>query len=117
MPATVSKNRPPRYADEDVTVTTGREIRGWYAYSAATEIFAVCGVGEDPPSYCLMRAYDIGSFLPVTLEQLARENGFLWSDRSTPCTAKATPPSAATMAFLAKRANDRDNREFSLSKS
>ena len=30
----------------------------------------------------------IGSFLPVTLEQLARERGVLWSDKTTPCVAK-----------------------------
>jgi UMF1 family MFS transporter len=30
-----------------------------------------------------------GSFLPVTLEQLARERGVLWSDKITPCIAKA----------------------------
>lgn len=29
----------------------------------------------------------IGSFIPVTLEQLARENGVLLADRSTPCKA------------------------------
>jgi UMF1 family MFS transporter len=29
----------------------------------------------------------IGSFIPVTLEQLARENGVLLSDRTTPCKA------------------------------
>jgi UMF1 family MFS transporter len=33
-------------------------------------VFVVCG---------------IGSFIPVTLEQLARENGVLLSDRTTPC--------------------------------
>lgn len=44
-----------------------------------------------------------GSFIPVTLEQLARENGVLLSDRSTPCkpafdtsppTIWSAPPSA-----------------------
>lgn len=32
----------------------------------------------------------VGSFVPVTLEQLARERGVLRSDRSTPCVAKTT---------------------------
>jgi UMF1 family MFS transporter len=36
------------------------------------KVFVVCG---------------IGSFIPVTLEQLARENGVLLSDRTTPCKA------------------------------
>lgn len=29
-----------------------------------------------------------GSFLPVALEQLARERGVLWSDNTTPCVVK-----------------------------
>lgn len=66
-----------RYEDEDVSPTTGKELRGWYFYGIAAEAFAVCGPG---------------SFLPVALEQLARENGVLWSDRSTPCVA---PPTGA----------------------
>ncbi|OJJ46034.1 hypothetical protein ASPZODRAFT_152274 [Penicilliopsis zonata CBS 506.65] len=52
--------RPPRYAAEDTTPTRRVEILGWYAYGIAAEVFAVCGVG---------------SFLPITLEQLARERG------------------------------------------
>jgi UMF1 family MFS transporter len=46
-------------------------------------VFVVCG---------------IGSFIPVTLEQLARENGVLLSDGVTPC--KATRP-AVTPSFSA----------------
>lgn len=37
-----------------------KELAGWYSYAWAAEAFVVCGVG---------------SFIPVTLEQLARENG------------------------------------------
>jgi UMF1 family MFS transporter len=33
-----------------------------------------------------------GSFLPITLEQLARERGWLESDRSTPCTSGLEMP-------------------------
>jgi len=33
----------------------------------------------------------------VTLEQLARERGVFWSDKSTPCTSNA-PAAAASMA-------------------
>lgn len=62
--------RSRRYSNEDLTPTSTLELRGWYSYGMAAEVFAVCG---------------IGSFLPVTLEQLARENGVLWSDRSVPC--------------------------------
>ncbi|KAK5114386.1 hypothetical protein LTR85_010208 [Meristemomyces frigidus] len=62
--------RAPRYDGEDVSPTTARELRGWYSIGLAAEIFAVCGVG---------------SFAPVTLEQLARESGVLRSDGTTPC--------------------------------
>ncbi|ETN36618.1 uncharacterized protein HMPREF1541_08896 [Cyphellophora europaea CBS 101466] len=59
-----------RYEEEDISPTSDKELRGWYFYGIAAEVFAVCGPG---------------SFLPVVLEQLARENGVLWSDRQTPC--------------------------------
>lgn len=51
---------------------------GWYSYAWAAEVFVVCGVG---------------SFIPVTLEQLARENGVLLSDKTTPCGASTDPGS------------------------
>lgn len=38
--------RPPRYAGEDTTPTSHREILGWYSYGIAAEVFAVCGVGS-----------------------------------------------------------------------
>lgn len=60
----------PPWPEEDKSPTTEREIRGFYSYGIAAEVFAVVGVG---------------AFLPVTLEQLARENGVLFSDKSTPC--------------------------------
>lgn len=39
-------SRSPRYAGEDLSPTTTRELRGFYAYGVAAEVFAVCGVGE-----------------------------------------------------------------------
>jgi UMF1 family MFS transporter len=41
--------RTPRYAGEDVSETTPREIRGWYFYGLAAEVYAVCGVGRFMP--------------------------------------------------------------------
>lgn len=73
---------------QDNTSTTDREIQGFYSYGIAAEVFAVVGVG---------------AFLPVTLEQLARENGVLYSDRSTPCVS----PSASAAHRLLSR-DDRD---------
>lgn len=40
------QQRPPRYASEDTTPTSRREILGWYSYGIAAEVFAVCGVGS-----------------------------------------------------------------------
>ncbi|KAJ5818949.1 Major facilitator superfamily domain general substrate transporter [Penicillium riverlandense] len=68
------QQRPPRYAGEDTTSTSRREILGWYAYGMAAEVFAVCGVG---------------SFLPLTLEQLAREHGTLQMSH-LPCVGDQT---------------------------
>jgi UMF1 family MFS transporter len=42
------------------------------------QVFVVCGMG---------------SFIPITLEQLARERGWLENDRDTPCTANIHVPS------------------------
>ncbi|KAI9730092.1 MAG: Autophagy protein 22 [Cirrosporium novae-zelandiae] len=61
---------PPHYSDEDTRLTSKKELAGWYSYGWASEVFVVCGVG---------------SFIPITLEQLARENGVLLSDKITPC--------------------------------
>lgn len=69
---------------QDHTPTTEQEIRGFYSYSIAAEVFAVVGVG---------------AFLPVTLEQLARENGVLYNDRSTPCVLPSGSTSAAHRLF------------------
>ncbi|KAF2821990.1 autophagy-related protein 22-1 [Ophiobolus disseminans] len=63
-------DRRVRYAGEDISPTTTRELKGWYAYPIAAEVFAVVAVG---------------AFLPVILEQLARENGVFFSDRTKPC--------------------------------
>ena len=73
----ITLNNTPvtRYEGEDTSPTTDRELQGWYCYGVAAEVFAVVGVG---------------SFLPVTMEQLARERGVLWSDRSAPCISRGS---------------------------
>ena len=35
-----------RYEGEDTSLTTKRELHGWFAYTIAAEVFAVVGVGE-----------------------------------------------------------------------
>ena len=43
-----SRRRALRYEGEDVSPTTSRELKGFYAYGLAAEVFAVCGVGTLP---------------------------------------------------------------------
>ncbi|TGO51621.1 hypothetical protein BCON_0157g00020 [Botryotinia convoluta] len=70
---------PAQYVGEDTRLTSRKELSGWYAYGFAAEVFVICG---------------IGSFIPITLEQLARENGVLLSDPTQPCGSSSThlPP-------------------------
>lgn len=56
--------------DEDRTAA--RHLRGWFAYAFASEVFAVVGLAV---------------FLPICLEQFARDNGVLLPDKTIPCTS------------------------------
>jgi len=44
-------DRPARYVNEDTSHTTERELRGWYSYGIAAEVFAVAGVGARSSCY------------------------------------------------------------------
>ena len=55
-----NSNCIPQFPNQDVRPTSVKELAGWYSYAWAAEAFVICGVS---------------SFIPVTLEQLARENG------------------------------------------
>ncbi|EEP76076.1 conserved hypothetical protein [Uncinocarpus reesii 1704] len=63
---------PAKYSAEDTRPTSKKELAGWYSYGWAAEVFAVCAMG---------------SFLPITLEQMTRDQGVLLSDKKTPCSA------------------------------
>ncbi|PBP20662.1 putative Autophagy-related protein 22 [Diplocarpon rosae] len=71
------RDGPSQYEDEDTRLTSRKELSGWYAYGFAAEVFVLCGMG---------------SFIPITLEQLARENGVLLSDLITPCGSSSSHP-------------------------
>ncbi|OAA64972.1 Major facilitator superfamily transporter [Cordyceps fumosorosea ARSEF 2679] len=60
----------PHYGGHDTRPTSPKEIKGWYMYAFAAETYVICG---------------IGSFIPILLESLARENGVLMSDPTVPC--------------------------------
>ncbi|CZR50512.1 probable Autophagy-related protein 22 [Phialocephala subalpina] len=73
------RDGPSQYAGEDTRLTSRKELLGWYTYAFAAEVFVICG---------------IGSFIPMTLEQLARENGYLVTDPTKPCgsSSEHLPP-------------------------
>lgn len=60
----------PMYEGEDTRLTSDNELRGFFMYGWAAEVFVVCGMG---------------SFIPITLEQLARERGHLEHDPYKSC--------------------------------
>ena len=83
---------PPSYLGEDTRQTSAKELWGWYSYGWAAEVFVVCGVG---------------SFIPITLEQLARERGALLTDRTVSCS---TGYEASTPAELSDGTNALSSR-------
>ncbi|KAL1962209.1 hypothetical protein VTN77DRAFT_9930 [Rasamsonia byssochlamydoides] len=78
---------PPQYPGDDTRPTSKKELAGWYSYGWAAEVFTVCAMG---------------SFLPMTLEQMARDRGFLASDKTTPCSS-GWGASHASIVRLASR--------------
>ncbi|KAJ1327450.1 MFS transporter [Microdochium nivale] len=77
-----SPSDPERsYPGEDTRATSTKELAGWYMYAFAAETYVICG---------------ISSFIPILLESLARENGVLLSDRTTPCGDSSQRPSAGS---------------------
>lgn len=112
--------RTSRYDGEDTTPTTPRELRGWYSYAIAAEVFAVVGVGKytrictslqfDFDNNCFRRVAKCytGLFLPVLLEQLPREQGVLFSDRSKPCVDPLGSGSAGRLRARADGAGGDD---------
>ncbi|KAI5116525.1 hypothetical protein M0805_000591 [Coniferiporia weirii] len=61
-----------------------RHLRGWLSYAFASEVFVVVS---------------LTMFLPICLEQFARDNGMLLPDKTTPCVdTKTTPLNASSAA-------------------
>ncbi|KAL9107040.1 MAG: hypothetical protein Q9227_007986 [Pyrenula ochraceoflavens] len=83
--SSIMHRRPPQYDGEDTRLTSQKELAGWYSYGWAAEVFVVCAMG---------------SFLPITLEQLARDQGVLERDPRIPCKASWKP------SFLSADAGD-----------
>lgn len=66
---------PPKYPGEDTRPTSRKELLGFYTYGFAAEVFVVCG---------------LGAFIPMTLEDLARDSAtaVLAKDHSKSCKAQ-----------------------------
>ncbi|KAF8258866.1 autophagy-related protein 22-like protein, partial [Lactarius quietus] len=58
-----------------------RELFGWLSYAFASEVFVIVS---------------LTLFLPICLEQFARDNGFLLPDKTIPCSSRPSPPVGAT---------------------
>jgi hypothetical protein len=54
-----------------------RELWGWLSYAFASEVFVIVS---------------LTLFLPICLEQFARDNGFLLPDKTIPCSSGPSPP-------------------------
>ncbi len=87
-----SSDPAPGFPGEDTRRTSQKELLGFYTYSFAGEVFVICG---------------LGAFIPITLEDLARESAtaVLASDHSQPCKARgietnATPHHGGTQCVF-----------------
>ncbi|KAI0654316.1 autophagy-type protein 22 [Cubamyces menziesii] len=56
-----------------------KHLRGWFSYAFASEVFVIVS---------------LTLFLPICLEQFARDNGYLLPDKTQPCNSATTSPSA-----------------------
>ncbi|KAI0755614.1 autophagy-type protein 22 [Fomes fomentarius] len=54
-----------------------RHLRGWFSYAFASEVFVIVS---------------LTLFLPICLEQFARDNGYLLPHKTVPCTSPTSSP-------------------------
>ena len=74
--------QPPSSSSSSSMSSKGhrRELWGWLSYAFASEVFVIVS---------------LTLFLPICLEQFARDNGFLLPDKTIPCSSNPTPPTGA----------------------
>ncbi|KAI0354428.1 autophagy-type protein 22 [Trametes cingulata] len=58
-----------------------RHLRGWFSYAFASEVFVIVS---------------LTLFLPICLEQFARDNGYLLPDKTQPCNSAPSSPSGSS---------------------
>ncbi|KAI0821797.1 MFS general substrate transporter [Trametes gibbosa] len=57
-----------------------RHLRGWFSYAFASEVFVIVS---------------LTLFLPICLEQFARDNGYLLPEKTQPCVPPPTAPTSS----------------------
>ena len=71
-----------------------KKLHGWLSYAFARYIqFSALHKLRDSPQTCNSEVFVVVSltlFLPICLEQFARDNGFLLPDRTHPCSSLKT---------------------------
>ncbi|SRR6266403_1062181 len=74
---TLTMAADPSPSSSSSTKLQRRELWGWLSYAFASEVFVIVS---------------LTLFLPICLEQFARDNGFLLPDKTIPCTSNPGPP-------------------------
>ncbi len=84
----------PQYPGDDTRPTSKREITAWYSYGCGrrsirrvrdeVSYVQIMELGKERKTVLTLR---LGSFLPITLEQMARDNGHLADDKTQPYQA------------------------------
>ena len=92
---------PPSYPGEDTRPTSKKELSGFFFYSAAAEVFVICG---------------LGAFIPITIEDLARgsPSAVLASDHTKSCKTKVDIPEIAATLLSKGRSHTNNQCVFSL---
>ncbi|KIL63721.1 hypothetical protein M378DRAFT_79243, partial [Amanita muscaria Koide BX008] len=60
-----------------------KKLRGWLSYAFASEVFVIVS---------------LTLFLPICLEQFARDNGYLMPERTVRCVGLTQPQNGTAMA-------------------
>jgi MFS transporter, UMF1 family len=86
-----------QYEGEDSRLTSRKELAGWYSYGWAAEVFAICAMGKPffssthhtthTTNNTSPAEHSAASFLPITLEQLARDQGVQLHDQTLSCAS------------------------------
>jgi MFS transporter, UMF1 family len=79
-----------------------KQLRGWlsYAFARYAQHFSITRTQLIPFSSEVFVIVSLTLFLPICLEQFARDNGFLLPDRTKPCSSLEITPAAETRCVV-----------------